>query len=105
MNNPRGMPRVYHPYVMRRGGPGGVTMLSNLCYKQVILNSKSEFSHGRNMLCEIFFGPATGHRCSGHGPTPRQLRQSPGCPVDGKSRTHHKPPVTEYPIGWENCER
>ena len=42
MNNPRGMPRVYHPYVMRRGGAGGVTMLLNLCYKQVILNSKSE---------------------------------------------------------------
>lgn len=42
MNNPRGMPRVYHPYVILRGGACGVTILLILCYKQEVLNSKSE---------------------------------------------------------------
>jgi len=42
MNNPRGMPRVYHPDVMRGLCRGSVTVALNLCYKQEILNSKSE---------------------------------------------------------------
>jgi hypothetical protein len=80
MNNPRGMPRVYHPYVTRRGGAGGVTILLNLCYKQVILNSKLELAPGRKMLCEIFLRSCNGAWLQRTRPDPSTTTPVAGVP-------------------------